>query len=98
MTNIQVAGSVFLAEVSWIEHAAAGHLRALVWIPIHSMRVGVTCAHGESATVAREPQHSRLISGVGTAEELRDLLVIGIKAPGKARRRMSRRPRRVKRN
>ena len=41
MADVEVAGSVFLAEVGGIEHAAAGDLGALVGIPVHGVRIDI---------------------------------------------------------
>ena len=74
---VQIAGSVFAAEVSGVEDIVACHHCAFVGIPVHGVGVGVVRVQAEAAAaVAIDLEHQRFISGVGAAEDLRNLLVV----------------------
>ena len=86
--DIKVAGAVLLAEVVRIEYPGAGHLVALIGVPVHGMRIGIARIQGEPAAAgARDSQHRRLISGIGPAHDLGDLLILRVQTSSKPRSR-----------
>ena len=81
MPDIEVAGSVFAAEVGGVEHVAAGYAGAFVRIPVHGVRVGVVGMQTHAVvSVAGEPDEGCFIRRVGAAHDFGDLLVIRIQA------------------
>ena len=75
VAHIEVAGSVLRYCGGSNSFVAGVAERALVRIPVHGVRVGVVGVQAQAAAaVAREPDHGRLIGGVGSARDLVNLV------------------------